>query len=423
MASFVDLEIWKDASVIVNLHWYFQVATNQQPAKHLLATRVPLEMELAEINELPTKTLWEMHKRLATKQLKLQQLIQQDPSQWSSFQHFSPNLLDLNLILVDRMLQSCSLCEWKCGVNRKLIDSNPEEQVGTCQLGESSRISSYFHHRGEELVFRGTKGSGTIFFTSCSMRCRFCQNGDISSDKDNGVVVTSRELAEISVQLRLEGCHNVNYVGGDPSIHLHTILRAIAQFSQINATDIQLSSKLQMIKADYFAGRYYQKNQFWTLFHDEISIPVLWNSNNYSSSSAMQLLHTVVDIWLPDFKFGPTKSCANRLSRTPRYFETVTRNLQLLHDKRENVAIRHLVMPNHVECCSIPILEWIHTNTPQFLVNIMGQYHPDMQADPSNPSYLSRLDDINRRPTPQEIARVVYKADELGINYKAVTYY
>ncbi len=76
-------------------------------------------------------------------------------------------------------------------------------------------MSSYFHHTGEELFYRGTQGSGTIFFTSCNMRCAFCQNGDISTDKDNGEETDARALAAMAWLLRREGCHNINWVGGE----------------------------------------------------------------------------------------------------------------------------------------------------------------------------------------------------------------
>jgi hyaluronate lyase len=76
------------------------------------------------------------------------------------------------------------------------------------------RFAFHEAHPGEELVYRGTQGSGTIFFTSCNMRCSFCQNGDISTDKDNGEEVSARTLAAMAWQLRMEGCHNVNWVGG-----------------------------------------------------------------------------------------------------------------------------------------------------------------------------------------------------------------
>jgi putative pyruvate formate lyase activating enzyme len=101
-------------------------------------------------------------------------------------------------------------------------------KFGACKLASASRVSSYFHHTGEELFFRGTEGSGAIFFTSCNMRCAFCQNGDISTDKDNGEETDPRTLAAMAWTLRREGCHNINWVGGEVVIHL---LRACARSS------------------------------------------------------------------------------------------------------------------------------------------------------------------------------------------------
>src|SRR2546426_11233229 len=121
------------------------------------------------------------------------------------------------------MLAHCNFCRWDCRVDR-----TRGEKLGACKLASETRVSSHFHHRGEELIYRGTHGSGTIFFTSCNMRCSFCQNGDISTDRLNGEAVSARTLATMAWVLRLEGCHNINWVGGDPTIHLHTILEAIA---------------------------------------------------------------------------------------------------------------------------------------------------------------------------------------------------
>src|SRR6516225_5408806 len=92
-----------------------------------------------------------------------------------------PSLLELCRELVYRMLTHCNFCPWNCRVDRMA-----GAKFGACKLASGSRVSSHFHHSGEELFYRGTQGSGTIFFTSCNMRCAFCQNGDISTDKDNG---------------------------------------------------------------------------------------------------------------------------------------------------------------------------------------------------------------------------------------------
>ena len=134
-----------------------------------------------------------------------------------------PSLLELTRELAYRMLAHCNFCPWNCRVDRIA-----GTKLGACRLASGSRVSSYFHHTGEELFYRGTQGSGTIFFTSCNMRCAFCQNGDISTDKDNGEETDPRTLAAMAWALRREGCHNINWVGGDAVIHLHAIVDAIA---------------------------------------------------------------------------------------------------------------------------------------------------------------------------------------------------
>ena len=107
------------------------------------------------------------------------------------------SLMDVNVELVNRMLAHCNFCRWNCQIDRsgQAVGATKTKKHGTCQLESTSKVSSYFHHRGEELVFRGIMGSGTIFFTSCNMRCSFCQNGDISTDKDNGISITPSLLA------------------------------------------------------------------------------------------------------------------------------------------------------------------------------------------------------------------------------------
>ena len=89
------------------------------------------------------------------------------------------------------MLGHCNFCRWDCRVDRR-----EGTKLGACKLGSATRVSSHFHHPGEELVYRGLDGSGTIFFTSCNMRCAFCQNGDISTDKDNGALTDARDVGD-----------------------------------------------------------------------------------------------------------------------------------------------------------------------------------------------------------------------------------
>lgn len=139
------------------------------------------------------------------------------------------------------------------------------------------------------------------------------------------------------------------------------------------------------------------------------------------TDEAMKILRLLIDVWLPDFKFGPGR-CAITLARTPRYWETVTGNLALIHDWGEDFTIRHLVMPNHVECCTKPVLDWVAENAPGAPVNIMDQYHPDNFCNPGNPKYQDRYEELSRRPTRGELLAAFGYADELGLSFETVSY-
>jgi putative pyruvate formate lyase activating enzyme len=126
-------------------------------------------------------------------------------------------------------------------------------------------------------------------------------------------------------------------------------------------------------------------------------------------------------VWLPDLKFH-NKKCASRLGRIPWYFETVAGFIKELHDYGEDFSIRHLIMPNHLDCCTYPILDWMADNIPRALINLMDQYHPDSFTNPATSNYNSRYQDINRRLTKNEINNVMKKADHKNINYEIITY-
>jgi putative pyruvate formate lyase activating enzyme len=274
-------------------------------------------------------------------------------------------------------------------------------------------------------------GSGTIFFTSCNMRCSFCQNGDISTDKDNGIPITPNLLALMIWQLRMEGCHNTNWVGGDPTIHLHTIVQAISMLDSFKMPNIDKKKEgdlnyIEAIKADnrnynnYFST--WKMNSEYAFYHKRLfNSPQLWNSNFFMSKETMCILRSLMDAWLPDFKFGPGK-CALHLSRTPWYWDTVTNNLRLIYEWGEDFVIRHLIMPNHVECCTKPVLEWIARNMPEVPINIMDQYHPDNLCDPISPKYREHYSEIARSPSEEEIIRSYQYAKDLGLNFETLSY-
>ncbi len=411
MTGFASLPIWQEADLSGQLPWYRQVATNQMPAKFRMARHIPVGLPL---EDAPEEALWHILEEKTLDFLALWERVRRGVGELPTSPEPYPNLVDLCHELSQRMLRHCNFCRWNCEVDR-----SQGSKFGTCKLAEETRVSSYFHHPGEELIYRGQRGSGTIFFTSCNMRCAFCQNGDISTDKDNGAQVSPRTLATMAWLLRMEGCHNINWVGGEVTIHLHTIIEAISLLGDLEPTKEDLRAALP-IKSDYFFDRY-RRNPKNGLYAAAFNAPMLWNSNFFMSDPTMKILRVLMDVWLPDFKFGPGR-CAITLSRTPWYWETVTTNLKMIYDWGEDFTIRHLIMPNHVECCTRPVLEWIAETMPDVPVNIMDQYHPDNFCDPSSAKYNDKYDEIARRPTSHEIRQAFRYGKELGIRFESLSY-
>ena len=430
--KFESLGIWKvfkDGRSGSLLPWYFAVSTNRMPAKYLISKSISCNVtHLSLANE---EVLWEEHRDLMETFLKRWKEVRSGQVDLISNQAWrKTSLMDLNVEIVNRMLAHCNFCRWNCQVDRSVQTvgdgAAKTKKHGTCQLESTSKVSSYFHHRGEEIVFRGNMGSGTIFFTSCNMRCAFCQNGDISTDKDNGISITPNLLALMIWQLRMEGCHNTNWVGGDPTIHLHTIVQAISMLDSFKISNIggnkEELNDIEAVKADSYNNNYFSN---WRMdpeyaFYKKrlFNSPQLWNSNFFMSKETMCVLRSLIDVWLPDFKFGPGK-CALELSRTPWYWDTVTNNLKLLYEWEEDFVIRHLIMPNHVECCTKPVLDWIARNMPP--VNIMDQYYPDNLCDASSQKYRERYSELARSPTKEEITRSYQYAKNLGLNFEELS--
>ena len=407
MGSLDSLGFWRHPDFRAGFDWYRDVAANRKPAKFLIARAVPVEAPL----DAPEETLWRELERATAKFLGLWIAIEDGDAALPAAA--SPSLLDLCRELAYRMLAHCNFCRWDCRVDR-----STGAKLGACKLGSDTRVSSYFHHPGEELIYRGQQGSGTIFFTSCNMRCAFCQNGDISTDKDAGEPVSARTLATMAWILRVEGCHNINWVGGDPTIHLHTIVDAIAQLPELRPTDDDLRAALP-IKADSRGA--FPAARANAEYSGAFNAPMLWNSNFFMTGEAMRLLRLLMDVWLPDFKFGPG-DCAKELSRTPWYWDTVTGNLKLIHEWGEEFTIRHLVMPDHVECCTRPVLEWIAREMPEVPVNVMDQYRPENFCDPDDPKFKERYRPIARRPRRDEILAAYRYANELGVRFQSLSW-
>jgi putative pyruvate formate lyase activating enzyme len=409
MSDLASLKIWDDPAICSALSWYLDVAENRRPAKFRIAATIPTQLDLRSSSE---DVLWAELDRLTA-------FLRDRTRAIRAGAPLPPvadgaSLLELCRELVYRMLGHCNFCPWDCRVDRVA-----GAKFGACKLASATRVSSHFHHTGEELFYRGTQGSGTIFFTSCNMRCAFCQNGDISTDKDNGEETDPRTLAAMAWTLRREGCHNINWVGGEAVIHLHSIVDAIALLGRDFVPTQSELRQARKTKADRF---------FWfgdvpeaAQYGGSFNAPMLWNSNFFMTLESMKILRVLTDVWLPDFKFGPGR-CAMTLAKTPWYWETVTRNIALIEQWDEDFSIRHLVMPNHVECCTFPVLEWIAERVPSAPVNVMAQFRPDNVCDPESASYREKYAQIARRPTRSELEASWRRARELGLHFETTTF-
>ena len=265
------------------------------------------------------------------------------------------SLLDLKREIAYRIYHKCCFCENRCGADRY-------REKGLCNVSKAL-VASEFLHMGEEEVFIP---SYTVFFSGCTFHCVFCQNWNISQ-YITGLYIQPEILANLIEKRVKQGARNVNWVGGDPTPNIPYIIDVL-----INC------------------------NSF---------IPQIWNSNMYCSIETMKLLHGIIDVYLTDFKYGNDK-CALRLSKIRNYIQVIKRNHILAYNQTD-VLIRHLVMPNHIECCSIPIIRWISDNLPGVPVNIMSQYRPEYKA--------IEYEDISRYPTNDEIQRVLEEAKQLDI--------
>jgi putative pyruvate formate lyase activating enzyme len=397
VGDLAKLKIWDDPAIGGALSWYLDVAENRRPAKFRIAATIATQLDVTASSE---GALWAELDRLTPIFVARWQAIRAGASLPQAAD--GPSLLELCRELAYRMLAHCNFCPWNCRVDRVA-----GAKFGACKLASGSRVSSHFHHTGEELFYRGRQGSGTIFFTSCNMRCAFCQNGDISTDKDNGEETDPRTLAAMAWTLRREGCHNINWVGGEVVIHLHAIVDAIALLGRDFTPTPGELKRARKTKADRF---------FWfdevpgaASYEDKFNAPMLWNSNFFMTLESMKILRVLTDVWLPDFK-------------TPWYWETVTRNIAQLADWGEDFSIRHLVMPNHVKCCTYPVLEWIAERMPAIPVNVMAQFHPDNFCDPVSAQYRDKYAEIARPPTRTELDDSWRHARELGLKFETATF-
>lgn len=271
-------------------------------------------------------------------------------------------------------LRSCNLCPHNCGVNRLKGES------GICKSGCRPRVASANVHWGEEPPISGTRGSGTVFLSGCSLHCRFCQNFPISQ-LGNGADCTTPQLADKMIKLQNLGVHNINFV--TPTHFMPQILAAL----------------------HCAIGKGFR-------------LPLLWNSSGFERVDALELLDGLVDVYLPDMKYSSNEP-AERYSSAPGYHEhnrsAVTemfRQVGHLHQDNEGIAlkgliIRHLVLPEDA-AGTRETLQWIAAHLGmETHVSLMKQFFPAHEAP--------MLHGLNRKITDQEYEAAVASLDEANL--------
>ncbi len=273
-------------------------------------------------------------------------------------------------------LTRCECCPRRCGVNRL------EGKTGFCRVGAGIRIAHAGLHFGEEPPISGTRGSGTIFFAGCNLRCVFCQNYQISQEFQHTPTrtLTPGELAVDMLRLQAEGAHNINFVS--PS---HMIF--------------QMAEAIQAARAG------------------GLVVPIVYNSNGYDAVEALRQIRGLVDIYLPDIKYLD-KEPAKRLSKVGDYAEVVPGVLSEMLDQVghleldvdgiavRGVLVRHLVLPGYLGN-SRRCLRLLADLSPDMCISLMAQYSPQYKA--------RDYPEINRTLSQDEYDQIVDYALELGL--------
>jgi putative pyruvate formate lyase activating enzyme len=273
--------------------------------------------------------------------------------------------------------ERCVVCPRGCKVDRRA------DVAGLCAIGRHAVVASYFPHFGEEDCLRGHRGSGTIFFSGCNLRCVFCQNHDISWQV-RGELVTPERLAGMMLELQAMGCHNINWV--TPEHVVPQILEALP-----------------------------------LAFERGLDLPIVYNTSAYDSLDSLHLLEGIVDVYMPDFKLW-TSEAARRYLKRADYPDVARETIiemnrqvgDLVLDERgmarRGLILRHLIMPGLIEETE-SILRFVAKELgPRTYVNLMAQYYVSGKVGEDG-----QYEEIARGIHREEYERALALARELGL--------
>ncbi|KAM0256764.1 hypothetical protein ACHAPA_012023 [Fusarium lateritium] len=287
-------------------------------------------------------------------------------------------------------LRNCNLCPRECGVNRY-------EKTGMCLIGEKAKVNTIAPHFGEEPCIQGHNGSGSVFMSGCNLRCIFCQNYDISHQR-NGMDLSPEELGDWYVKLQEVGSvHNINIVTPE-----HVVPQVA--LSILHARDRGLT------------------------------VPIVYNTSSFDSLASLELMDGLVDIYLADFKVWKP-STSKRLLKAEDYAATAKESIKVMHAQvgdlcftgdgiaKKGLLIRHLVMPGK-EDEGVEIMKFLANEvSSDCFVNIMEQYHPDAHVGKPKRAKSGgkqeeeqvRYAELNRPVNNQEVSSIRKAAQEAGL--------
>ena len=273
--------------------------------------------------------------------------------------------------MIELLYKECRLCARNCGIDRT-------ESMGYCKMKNDIYISRAALHFWEEPPISGTKGSGTIFFSGCSLSCVFCQNREISRGRAGKEVGIDR-LSEIMLELQMQGAHNINFV--TPTHYIPSIAEAI-KLARVNG----------------------------------LTIPIVYNTGSYENPEALKLLDGLVDVYLPDLKYYTPKT-ALAYSKAEDY-PTVARKAisemvrqvgKPIFDEqgmmKKGVIVRILLLPGHVAEAKLSLKYLIDSYGDDIYVSLMNQYTPMPDMKPP----------LNRRVTREEYEQLIDYAEKIGL--------
>ncbi|MGA9049667.1 MAG: radical SAM protein [Dehalococcoidia bacterium] len=285
--------------------------------------------------------------------------------------------LEKRVATLNGLLAECEMCPRKCHVNRLELNN------GFCRAGRLVRVSSYCDHHGEEPALSGSRGSGTIFFSGCNMRCCYCQNYQISQAMDcKDSYLNSEELANAMIYLQEQlHCHNINLVS--PTHYVPQIVEAVLYAARMG-----------------------------------LKLPIVYNTNAYDSTRTLKLLDGVVDIYLPDIKYS-SDEYSLKFSQGKDYVMQSRQAISEMYRQVGNLVtdssgiaqrgliVRHLILPNGI-AGSEDSLRWLADHISRNItISLMAQYRPCYMAD-GEPL-------LSRRISLDEYRRVVALLENLGM--------